>query len=71
MNEPLDESLIRDSICGLELQLIELVENQARAEVQGRAEDAASMQPDIDLLHTQLAQAADIISAGRLDVHGA
>ena len=72
MSDPLDESLLRDTMCGIELQLIELVEVQRRAEVQGRTADAAALQPAIDALHRQMAGVADVVaSAAGIDVHGA
>ncbi len=71
MEDRLDESLIRDTICGVELQLIELVQDQASAERLGQVEEAAALQPEIEQLHAQLAQAADVIASHPLDVHGA
>ena len=69
-DEPLSEELVRDSIAGIELQIVELVEQQRRAEVQGRAEDAARLQPEIDALHGQLATAADVVATGELSGPG-
>jgi hypothetical protein len=71
MSKPLDESLHRDTMCGIELQLIELVEQQRAAEVQGRTADAAELQPRIDSLHRQLAYMAEVVAAADgVDVHG-
>ncbi len=71
MSKPLDESLHRDTMCGIELQLIELVEEQRRAEVQGRTDDAAAFQPQIDSLHRQMAYMAEVVAAADgVDVHG-
>jgi len=67
---PLSEALVRDSIAGLELQLIELVEQQKRAEVQGRPDDAADLQTGIDRLHSQLAGAAEVVATGELSGPG-
>ena len=61
--EELDANLVRDHIAGLELQLVELVEQQKRAEVQGCSEDAERLQSEIDALHLQLAQTADLIAS--------
>lgn len=58
----LDENLVRDTICGLELQLIDAVERQERAEVQDDADEAARMQGEIDRLQTQLAAVADAVA---------
>ena len=70
MSEPVDESLLRDTLCGVELQLIDLVEEQNRAEAQGRSVEAAALQPEIEEFHDQLAEIAETISGSRLDVHG-
>jgi hypothetical protein len=58
----LDENLVRDTICGLELQLIDAVERQERAEVQDDAEEAARIQAEIDRLQGQLAAVADAVA---------
>jgi hypothetical protein len=58
----LDENLVRDTICGLELQLIDAVERQERAEVQDDADDAARIQGEIDWLQGQLAAVADAVA---------
>jgi hypothetical protein len=58
----LDENLVRDTICGLELQLIDAVERQERAEVQDDADEAARIQTEIDGLQSQLAAVADAVA---------
>ena len=58
----LDENLVRDTICGLELQLIDAVERQERAEVQDDADEAARIQAEIDRLQSQLAAVADAVA---------
>lgn len=58
----LDENLVRDTICGLELQLIDAVERQERAEVQDDADEAARLQSEIDRLQAQLAAVADAVA---------
>ena len=45
-----------DHALGLELQLIELVEQQARARVQHRDADVAAAQREIDALQEELAR---------------
>jgi hypothetical protein len=60
--EELDANLVRDHIAGVELQLVESVEQQKRAEVEGRLEDAKQLQPRIDALHMKLVQIADVIA---------
>jgi hypothetical protein len=61
MNQ-LDENLVRDTICGLELQLIDAVERQERAEVQDDASAADRIQTEIDGLQTRLAAVADVVA---------
>ena len=61
----LDENLVRDTICGLELQLIDAVERQERAEVQDDQTEAYRIQGEIDGLQGQLAAVADAVA--RLD----
>ena len=58
----LDENLVRDTICGLELQLIDAVERQERAEVQDDAAEATRIQVEIDGLQAQLAAVADVVA---------
>ena len=58
----LDENLVRDTICGLELQLIDAVERQERADVQDDADEAARLQGEIDRLQGQLAAVADAVA---------
>jgi hypothetical protein len=65
-----DESLLRDTLCGVELALIDLVEQQHRAEAHGHRTEAAALQPGIEELHQQLAEVAETVAGGRLDVHG-
>jgi hypothetical protein len=71
MDDLVDESLLRDTLCGVQVQLIDLVEQQNRAEAQGRPGEAAALQPDIDEFHDQLAGIAETIAGRPLDVHGA
>jgi hypothetical protein len=70
MDEPVDESLLRDTLCGVELALVDLVEQQHRAEAHGRRTEAAALQPEIEGLHRQLAEIAETVAGSRLDVHG-
>ena len=58
----LDENLVRDTICGLELQLIDAVERQERAEVQDDATEATRIQGEIDGLQSQLAAVAEAVA---------
>ncbi|MGH9042072.1 MAG: hypothetical protein ACRDZ3_17775 [Acidimicrobiia bacterium] len=64
----IDEGLVRESVAGLELQIIELVEQQKRAEDEGRGQDADQLRNDVNALHLTLAQVAEIVaSAGDPD----
>lgn len=58
----LDENLVRDTICGLELQLIDAVERRERAEVQHDVAEAGRIQTEIDNLQGQLAQVAEAVA---------
>jgi hypothetical protein len=60
--DTLDENLVRDTICGLELQLIDAVERQERAEVQDDPEEATRIQNEIDGLQAQLAAVAEAVA---------
>ena len=60
--ETLDENLVRDTICGLELQLIDAVERQERAEVQHDLAEADRVQGEIDKLQTRLAAIAEVVA---------
>ena len=59
----LDENLVRDTICGLELQLIDAVERQERAEVQHETAEADRIQVEIDKLQGQLAAVAEAVAS--------
>ena len=60
--DTLDENLVRDTICGLELQLIDAVERQERAEVQDDSAAANRIQGEIDGLQTRLAAVAEVVA---------
>lgn len=53
---------LEDHLVGLELQLVELVENKQRAEVQGREEDATVLAAEIAALQLELATTAEQIA---------
>jgi hypothetical protein len=59
-----DPNSVEDHAVGLELQLIELVEQQERARVQHRAEAVAAIQGEIDVLQKELAELPYTGSAG-------
>jgi len=60
--DTLDENLVRDTICGLELQLIDAVERQERAEVQHDPDEATRIQGEIDGLQAKLAAVAEVVA---------
>ncbi len=47
-----------DHAVGLELQIVELVEQQKRAVVQGHPEEAAPLQAEVEALQAELASTA-------------
>lgn len=55
-----------DHAMGLELQLVELVEQQERARVQQRVEDAARLDSEIAQLRAELARTAEAAHQQRL-----
>jgi hypothetical protein len=60
--DTLDENLVRDTICGLELQLIDAVERQERADIQDDRREADRIQVEIDTLQTRLAAVAEVVA---------
>jgi len=65
--DELDAALVRDHMAGVELELVEVVEQQHRAETQGRDEDATELQSAIDELHDALALTADVVADQAVD----
>ncbi len=55
-----------DHAMGLELQIVELVEQQERARVQHRPEDVARLEGEIAQLRTELARTAESAHQQRL-----
>ncbi len=53
---------LEDHAVGVELQIVELVEQQERAVVQGRHEDAARIQAEINALREEMARTAEEIA---------
>ena len=53
---------LEDHAVGLELQLVELVEQQHRAEVQHRPDDAAEFEPEIAEIRQELVATAEVLS---------
>ena len=52
------DTMLEDHLVGVELQVVELVEQRERAEVQGRADEARRLQSEIDALYTEMAETA-------------
>lgn len=50
---------LEDHLVGLELQLVELVENKQRAVVQGRTDDAQALEREITQLQAEMAATAE------------
>jgi hypothetical protein len=59
MNNP----RLEDHAVGVELQLIEVVEQQHRAEVQGRTDDASALEREVEALQDELATTAEVACA--------
>jgi hypothetical protein len=57
----MDINALGNHLAGVELQLVELVEQQKRAEAQGELARARSLQGEIDALHRELAAGAEAI----------
>ena len=58
---------LEDHLVGLELQLVELVENKQRASVQGRTHDAEDLDRQIAGLQLELASTAEQLSEDESD----
>ena len=55
------DTRLQDHALGLELQLVELVEQRERATVQHRPRDAARIQREIDGLQEEMARTAEAL----------
>ena len=55
----MDANAVENHLVGVELQLVELVEQQKRAEVQGETAVSRQLQSQIDALHRELAATAE------------
>ncbi len=64
---PMTDPRLEDHVVGLELQLVELVEQQHRAEVQHRPDDAAKLEPEIAGIRQEMAATAEVLSADETD----
>ena len=61
--------LLEDHLVGIELQVVELVEQRERAEVQGRADDVTRIQREIDGLYAEMAKTTEQITADHHEAH--
>ncbi len=59
---------LEDHVVGLELQLVELVEQRERANVQDRPTDAARIDGEIDALQEEMARTAEVIARPDADL---
>ncbi len=53
---------LEDHVVGLELQLVELVEQRNRAEVQQRFDDVTTLDADIAAIQQELMMTAEVLS---------
>ncbi len=59
---------LEDHVVGVELQIVELVEQRERALVQERPDDAARIQREIDALQAEMVRAAEKITEADAEV---
>jgi hypothetical protein len=59
---------LEDHVVGLELQLVELVEQRERAAVQERHDDVARIQREIDVLQEEMVRTTDQITRSDAEV---
>ncbi|MBV8958473.1 MAG: hypothetical protein JOZ37_14160 [Actinobacteria bacterium] len=55
---------LEDHLVGLEQQVVELVEQERRAELQGDSTEAARLEQEVFGLYTEMARTAELITAG-------
>lgn len=60
---------LEDHAVGVELQIVELVEQAERARVQGRDEDARAIEAEIGRLVSELAETAEQVSDQPAEAH--
>lgn len=56
---------LEDHLTGLELQIVDLEERRMRAEVQGRAEDAARIRGEMDEIQREMAATSEKLASWR------
>jgi DNA-binding protein H-NS len=54
---------LEDHVVGLELQLVELVEQRERALVQGEGAEASAISDEITAIQTELTDAAEVVAS--------
>ena len=59
---PMIDPRLEDHLVGVELQIVELVERRERATLQGRNDDAAAIQGELDALYADMARTAEELS---------
>ena len=59
---------LEDHLLGLELQLVEQVEQRERAKVQHRPEDAARIEEEIEELTEEMAQTAEKVAKADAEI---
>ena len=57
-----DESRLQDHAVGVELQIVELVEQRERAALQDRHDDVARIQREIEALQLEMTRTAEVIA---------
>ena len=62
------DTRLEDHVVGLELQLVELVEQRERATVQHRSHDAERIQREIDAVQDEMARTAEVIARPDADL---
>jgi hypothetical protein len=62
------DTRLEDHVVGLELQLVELVEQRERATVQHRPHDAARLQREIDAVQEEMVRTAEVITRPDADL---
>ncbi|HZQ84074.1 MAG TPA: hypothetical protein VFA83_04510 [Acidimicrobiales bacterium] len=55
---------LEDHLVGLEQQVVELVEQERRAELQGDSTEAARLEQEVLGLYTEMARTAELITVG-------
>lgn len=58
------DSHLEDHLVGLEQQVVELVEQERRAELQGDSTEAARLEQEVLGLYTEMARTAELITVG-------